>query len=546
MKRKQKRLYFWVWKQFRQRRAFIYILCGSMALLSFIQVATAAVTRLVIDAGVAGDPALLWMGISFAVLLLIQVLIRSLSGWIAGGIADRSAATLRYMILRAAERSSGERLRQFHSGTLLNRSMEDVNIMCDAVTNLLPTLSGNLVRLLGAFGLLLYFYPVLALLLSAMCGMIGLGVLCLRPKLRRSHKAVRQADEASLSAMQEFAQQIELVQALGAEEESLRRLECRLKVGIQARRHRRKWVLSGSSALSLGMQMLTGGMLLWGVYEIGQGKLSYGILTMLLQLLSLFFNPALSLSGLWGKLASLEVSGERLRELLETEEDSMASEMELQQGEAPEAIVFDDVTFRYKPEEAPVLEHYTARIDLADWSCLIGDSGQGKSTIFKLILGIHRPQSGRVYLEIGQRKIPCGPETRMFFAYVPQDYTLFSGSILENLRLVKPEATCEECAWALRLAQADFVWELSEGVDTEIKEQRTGLSMGQLQRIAIARAILMDRPFFLLDECTSSLDQQTELSVLKALNARKCGAILATHRPEALACIKKVQYIKVE
>lgn len=546
MKNKYKSLYLWIWAQFRQYHFLIFLICTSVALLSCIQVASAAVTRLVIDAGTAGDPTMVWWGALFGGLLLVQILLRGLNGWMTGSIMDRSAAHLRYELLRAAERSSGERLRQFHSGALLDRSTADVRVVCDAMTGLLPALFGNVVRLLGAFGLLLYFYPVLALLLSAVCGIIGIGALCLRPKLRHFQKEVRQAEEASFSVMQEFCQQVELVQALCAEDESLRRLDGKLEVGVRAKRRRRRWVLGGSSALSLGIQLLTGGLLLWGVYEIGRGKLSYGMLVMLLQLLSLFFSPALSLSGLWGRLSSVEVSGERLRELLEAERETVPAGISLTQEEVPRTIVFEDVTFRYKPEEAPVLERYNTRIDLADWSCLTGNSGRGKSTIFKLILGIYRPQSGQVYLEIGQRKISCGSETRRFFAYVPQDYTLFSGSILENLRLVKPEATCEECEQALRMAQADFVWELSEGVDTQIKEQRTGLSMGQLQRIAIARAILMDRPIFLLDECTSALDQQTELSVLKALNTLGGGAVLATHRPEALEYIRKIQKIKME
>ena len=142
--------------------------------------------------------------------------------------------------------------------------------------------------------------------------------------------------------------------------------------------------------------------------------------------------------------------------------------------------------------------------------------------------------------------LPCGENTRHLFAYVPQDYALFSGTILENMQLVAPKATDEEIRRALTIAQADFVWSTAAGEQTQVRENNTGLSKGQIQRLAIARAVLMDRPIFLLDECTSALDAQTEEEGLRNLSAINDQAILVTHRPEALERIDGLNRISME
>ena len=166
--------------------------------------------------------------------------------------------------------------------------------------------------------------------------------------------------------------------------------------------------------------------------------------------------------------------------------------------------------------------------------------------MFKLILGLYTPQSGCVYLETAQGNIPCSEDTRSLFAYVPQDYALFSGTVLENLQLVAPDASASQLEEALQTAQAGFVLEMPDGLRTPLGENNTGLSMGQLQRIAIARAVLMDRPVLLLDECTSALDAKTEKAVLEALKATGRQAVLVTHRPETLENISGITAVSME
>jgi ATP-binding cassette subfamily B protein len=262
----------------------------------------------------------------------------------------------------------------------------------------------------------------------------------------------------------------------------------------------------------------------------------------MLQLLSQFRTPVLGLSGLWSRLAAVEVAAERLSALLIP---ACPVEPQTVDGEI-RAIVLEDVTFAYPGDETPVLQNFSFRFPLEDWSCLTGVSGKGKTTIFKLILGLYQPQKGRIYLQTDRGEIPCSEATRHLFAYVPQDYALFSGTVLENLQLIDPDITTDKLRQMLEIAQADFIWELTDREQTQVRENNAGLSKGQLQRLAIARAVLMDRPVFLLDECTSALDARTEDAVLRSLKAMKKKAILVTHRPEALEALEDIAAVSME
>ena len=162
------------------------------------------------------------------------------------------------------------------------------------------------------------------------------------------------------------------------------------------------------------------------------------------------------------------------------------------------------------------------------------------------MLGLYAPQQGRVYLKTSAGEFACSEQTRHLFAYVPQDYAMLSGTVLENLQLVAPDVTEETYRTAIDLADANFIWDTAAGIDTHLGENNTGLSKGQLQRLAIARAILMDRKIFLLDECTSALDAQTEDTVLHNLKKLNKSAILVTHRPQAVEELENVAFVPMD
>lgn len=527
---------------FRPRLWRIVLLCILALTQAVLQVGMALIFRYVIDAVLSGNgKAGVWAAVLIAD-LFGQVGIHALSVWYTNSTVDHLTVALRKRLLECAVNSPDVRLEQFHSGQLLSRGIEDVRTVCDGIVYAFPALVGQIARLIAAFCAVLLIYPALAGILLVAGIAVLFGVAALRPVLRKKLNAVRKADEQVMATMQEDLQQLELIRSMDVQEQILDRFQKRQKKSLIARFRQRIWSVGSNSVVNAVTMAGTGALLLWGAAKVAAGVLSYGALTSLIQLLNQFRTPVLSLSGLWNRFVSVEVSTDRLAVLLELPK----TEKKRTEDITPQAVVFEDVTFCYSGEDTPVVENFSLRLPLDGWTCLGGFSGRGKSTLFKLILGLYTPQKGRVYLETDRGQIPCGEATRHLFAYVPQDYALFSGTVLENLLLVAPDADEATRRKALELVQADFVFEMSSEENTTLRENNTGLSKGQIQRLAIARAILMERPILLLDECTSALDAETEKTVLQNLRALSKGAILVTHRPEALEQLPGVTAVCME
>lgn len=517
-------------------RGRIALLSAMTVAQSVLQVGLAILMRFVIDAALTQGQNMLFWGAMLVADLAALVTVHTLLSWSTSSTIDTFVTKLRYQIVRSAVYCRDNRLQAYHSGELLNRGMEDVNTICDGAISALPSMIGQITALIASFGAILMMHPTLAVILAVLGVIMGTLAALIRPVLKREHRRVRGTDEKVFANMQEDLQQLELVQGLQMQKTVLHRFAIRLKETLKAKFHRRIWMVGSTAIVNFAMQLGTGIFILWGASQLTVNALSYGSLTAILQLLSLFRAPVLGLSGLWTRLSAVEVAGERLSALLAEEEHTVTKE-EIQ---TVKAVVFEDVTFAYSQEETPVLSGFNARFPLDGWTCLTGISGKGKSTMFKLILGLYTPQKGRVYLETESGEILCTEKTRHLFAYVPQDYALFSGTIAENLQMVAPDADENTRKEALEIAGATFVQGLALGEQTPVRENNTGLSKGQLQRIAIARTLLMRRPVLLLDECTSALDARTEAEVLRNLQEQNQCAIVVTHHPQALPNVTEV------
>ena len=519
----------------------LLLLCFLTVLLSVLQVAMAFLFRFVIDAAISGSQELTLWGWVLVSDLLAIVGVYAWLYWCNGATEDHMQASLRQHILKTAVYSRDENLLDHHSGQLLNRALEDVRTLSEGMITDLPVLLGQLTRMVMAFvAIWMVSIPVALVLLVAAVLVVG-GTAILRPVLKKHHARVRHSDEQLMSVLQEDLQQLELIQGMEAQTQTLNRFGQHTKENLKQRFRRRLIAVGSNGVINAGSQLSAGILLLWGAVHVANGELSYGSLTAMLQLLAQFRSPMLGISGTWSRLAAVEVAGERLAELLQPTEPPKP-----QPVKAVEAVVFENVTFAYPGDEISVLENFDFRFPLDGWTCLTGISGKGKSTIFKLILGLYKPQAGRIYLETPEGEVPCTEAIRHLFAYVPQDYALFSGTVLENFQLIDPDVTKETLEKILSAAQADFVWELAEKEQTQVRENNAGLSKGQLQRLAIARAILMDRPIFLFDECTSALDAGTEEALLRSLSALGKQAILVTHRPEAVHHLPNIQFVAME
>lgn len=519
----------------------LFWLSALTVLQSVLQVSMALLFRFVIDAAIAGNGRLaFWAGL-LVLDMVLQLGVYALSSWYSSSTTDRLAASLRSSLLRSAVYSADSRLQEFHSGELLSRGIEDVHAVCDGVIYAMPQLIGQVTRLVVAFVAVVLISPSVAAVLAVSGTVVVLLISALRPALKAKQRKVRETEDDVMSTMQEDLQRLELIQSLQTQEQSVKRFDRRLHTALKAKLGRRVWSVSAHSVLSAASLMGTGALLLWGASKVAAGLLSYGSLASMLQLLAQFRGPVLGLSGIWTRFAAVEVASERLAVLLEVSEQPATETVD-----TPKAVVFENVTFRYPGDEMAVVENFSLRLPMDKWISLSGMSGRGKTTLFKLILGLYTPQQGRVYLETEHAEVTCSPATRHLFAYVPQDYALFSGTVLENLLLVAPDATEEQRRDALIAACADYIFGLTDGENTHVGENNTGLSKGQLQRLAIARAILMQRQILLLDECTSALDADTENQVLQNLHRLCPHAILVTHRPEALETLPGVSPILME
>ena len=507
------------------------------------QVIFSLVTKEVIDAAVSQNGKVVFWGIVLAAVVGAILLIHLLQVWFSGSTQDRCTAKMRHALLQSVVHSEDVRLQAYHSGELLSRGIEDVRIVCDGMVNSLPTLAGQMVRLVGAFVAVMTIYPPICPVLLGAGGVLAVAAMLIRPISKRRYKAVRQTEDQVMAQMQENLHQLELIKSIQAEKNILKRFHNNLTADLKTKVRRRKWTTTSNMMIYSISQIGMGVLLFWGAVQVAAGVLSYGSFTAMQSLVTQFRGPAIGMSGQLSKLSTIEVAAARLTEMLETEEEEMTA---VQEVPHIQAIVFENVTFRYPSDTAPVVDDFSITLPLNHWACLTGHSGKGKSTLFKLMLGLYTPQKGRVYLKTDQGDIPCGKETRHLFAYVPQDFALFSGTVLENLQLVAPEADAEKIKNAIAVAQADYIWDQTYQLETQVRENNAGLSKGQLQRLAIARAVLMERPIFLLDECTSALDAATEDAVLQNLQKMGKQAILVTHRPEAVEKLETVAFVSME
>lgn len=502
-------------------KAALALLYAGMTALAFGMAALALVSRRVLDEG--GRP---W-GWALLFLALALPLLDGGLDLLSGRMVDRAAAALRRDTLEQLLRKDAESYNRYHSGQIFSRLTQDAYTVCEWRITGRPQMAGQLIRLICAASALLFVNIPLAVAAVAAGALVTAGGRLLRKHLTRRHLRVRQADERLTGCTQEILEHMELLRSTAAGKEAVRRFEGRQKEWLRERKCLRVFSTGVGTGFSSILQLGYAVLLVWGGAAIRGGRISFGDLAALLQLLAMFQSPLTGLSGVQSRLAAVRAAETRLDELYSLPEE--APGQPAREDDVFRAIVFENVTFSYEGEDQPVLREFSARLPLDRWTCLMGMSGSGKSTLFRLILGLYHPQQGRVYLETERGDIPCSAAVRGLFGYVPQTPWLFSGSIRENLLLAKPDAD-DAALWdALEQAQCGFVRDLPDRLETVLNEEGGGLSAGQRQRIAIARAMLSAPRFLLLDEITSALDENTEAQLLTELTGAYPSAVFATH-----------------
>ena len=445
------------------------------------------------------------------VLLLVAtvttgVILRQVGYWLTTTASIRQTNALRLRIFSSLFRRQLYSEQELHSGDVTSRMSKDIETVSTVTTDTLPQLVITMIQLCGAFLLMRWFDERLAwalLLLTPMA--LVFGKLIAR-KLRQMTLDIRQNESRIQMQVQEGMEYNAVLRSLGSEHWVTGRLDSMQHQwrGNVMRRMRFTVVtrLIIGCAFSLGYLMA----FVWGGIGLRNGTITFGVMTSFLQLVGMIQHPILQLLNMIPGIIHCTASIDRLHELEAVEQ---GNEMSLAEptttGQAAhDSIRFDDVSFRYAKGDRMVLEHFSHEFKPGSRTAIMGETGIGKTTLFRLLLGFIEPTSGRL-------------DRNAAFCFVPQGNTLMTGTIRYNLQLAKPEATDEELLQVLHTACADFVQELPHGLDTELGERGSGLSEGQSQRIAIARGLLRPGTILLLDEISSALDEATERELFERL-----------------------------
>lgn len=460
----------------------------------------------------------------------------ALSSWISQVRNVKLDNRLKQQIFRHLIESEWRGIEKYHTGDVVNRIEGDVSSVVAFATDTLPGIFVLLFQLMGSFLMLLFLDPTLAWIILCISPLF---LLLARLYMRRMHRITRDVRESESSIqcqIQENLQYRSVIKTLEQTDGTLRRMSNLMDILTGQVRQRAQLSILTRLCMSGGFGLgyfLTFG---WGVIQIWEGVIGYGTMVAFLQLSGRVQRPIADLSKEIPVFVRCFTSAERLMELMALPLEENDPQPVLANGNV--GIRIKDVSFRYESEGMPqrmVLDKFSYDFAPNSSVAILGETGVGKTTLIRLLLALIRPDRGTIDLYSGIESQPLTAFSRRYFSYVPQGNTLLSGTIRSNLQLGRADATEQEMFDALHLAAADFVCNLPKGLDTPCGERGGGLSEGQAQRIAIARALLRQSPILLLDEATSALDPDTEQRVLDNLYAKTKHqlVVLITHRPAA-------------
>lgn len=527
---------------------------GKITFVMFLNLIATVITLMMVQISkeiidqATGKNSFVMLIVLYVVLMLGIQVISVIASILSTMLGEHFSFGIRKQIYEKIIHSHWMDVRKYHTGDLMTRLTSDAGNIADGIVGTIPSILQLAIELLLVFFTLFSYSRLLAVFALLVAPVAALSSWWLGRKLKKLQVKVQESEASYRSFLQESLSNLLIVKAFANEKYAADRL-------VQLREERFYWVfkktkmgLVSSTVMSLSFQVGYIAAFTYGVLQISRQVITYGTMSVFLTLVNRVQSPVMGLAQQIPKVVSILASAGRIMELQEmTLEEKLPEQMDT--GEV--GVKVEHLTFGYASDM--VLKDVSLRIAPGEFVAIIGESGIGKTTLVRIMMSFMSDIRGKVtfYNDKGEEE-RANAGSRSFIAYVPQGNTLFSGTIRENIRMGKLDASEEEMWEALRLSSGEkFVKELPQGLDTMIGERGHGLSEGQAQRIAIARAFIRKAPFLVLDEATSALDEETELSVLKGLQQLRPRptCLIITHRKSILQyCDReiKLEHQKIE
>lgn len=545
----------WKWlmhyaaKYFWQIALYVVIGIASTAM----GLGSAVASKHLIDSVIAHDKSSIVSSAALAIgLAVANLIVNAVVSRIATVVGTKISNEIRESVYEHITYSKWENIRKYHSGDLLNRIEGDVSGVSSSVISYIPGFVTKAAQFIGCLAVVLYYDPIMAIFAFMSSPFLVLSSRITAKMVRKYSQESREMNGKILTFYSESIQNLQTIKAFGITKRYVSQMQKNLDIYRKIRLDQDKFTIIMSLVMSLVGLVIAYSSYGWGVYRLWQGVISYGTMTLFLQISGQLTSSFSSLVSYVPGAITIGTAAGRIMEITDIplesgENNEKAEKMEASANESGITLNCKDLTYKYPDAEKPVINSISFTAKQGETIAFVGPSGEGKTTILRLVLGLVQPVSGEITMEtVDGRKIDVCESTRRFCSYVPQGNAVFSGTVADNLRIVKPEATDKELEEALKVAEAwSFVENLPNGVNTKIDEKGVNFSEGQVQRLSIARAILRDAPVIVMDEATSALDAATEEAVLK--NIMKCypnrTRIITTHRPSMLQYCTRVYKI---